>query len=512
MNRSDSKAGSMRRHLTITLLVSIALVAIAVPLITYAITKIELEGHFRQQALRSSEVAARQSVYTFLGAPADVASLEAEKVRSWAGAEYVEFIAADTAQSLGRSGQVIGGRVSDSVVASLTKATVVRNTRHAWYIVVPVIAKSGTGGVLDDVASSGAAVRIGFLHLSYSKAAVLELLQMVALICVLMSIAIAVVAIGWGTRRLRTLTVPLNELAELMLQADRRSVRAVPQGAAEVRTIGGVFNQLMERIEAARDNLEATVAARTSALAKASDAAQQAERYKSALLAASTHEMKMPLHLIELAVRRSLQELEFPDGNTETIRAAQKTILRSAADLMSRIEKMLASARAEGQSHKSEIAPLETQKFMDRVRERMETLTAAHGNRLEIELRGRACMYADEERLFEVVCELMLNACKFTHSGTVRLSFDVGADILAQVSDTGCGIAMHDQQRIWEEFYQVHGEIPPNYPGQGLGLPMVKRLVAEMDGTIALSSALGQGTSVVVSIPNKERAVASAVA
>lgn len=512
MNRRKANAGSMRRHLTITLFVSIAAVAIAVPLITYAITKIELEGHFRQQALRSSEVAARQSVYTFLGAPPDVAAVEAEKVRSWAGAEYVEFVTADTAQSLARSGRAVEGRVSNSAVSSLRKASVVRNTRDAWYIVVPVIAKAGVGEGLDETPSRAEAARIGFLHLTFSKAAVGELLQMVALICALMSVAISVLAIAWGTRRLRALTVPLDELAELMLQADRRSVRADPQGSAEVRTIGRVFNQLMERIEAARENLEATVAARTSALAKASDAAQQAERYKSALLAASTHELKMPLHLIELAIRRALQELEFIGGNTETIREALKTILRSAADLMSRIEKMLSSARAQAQSHESEIRPVETQKFVARVRERIDALMSAYGNRLEVDVRGRAAMWADDERLFEVVCELLLNACKFTQEGTVRLSFVVDVDIVVEISDTGRGIAADEQERIWEEFYQVQGEAPPNYPGQGLGLPMVKRLVAEMAGTIELRSSLGQGTTVVVSIPNRERVASSAVA
>jgi signal transduction histidine kinase len=325
---------------------------------------------------------------------------------------------------------------------------------------------------------------------------------MVTFIASVISACVMFLAMLWGNRRLRALTSPLDALSRVMRNADAGQ-RASDLGPQEIVTIAAVYNGLMDRLDRQRDNLEATVAVRTAALEDALNAAKQAERYKTALLSNSTHEMKTPLHLIDAAVRRSLHELEFLPGTTE-IRDAQRTILRASGELLSRIEKILRSAKIEGELHQLTLTSIHTLDFMTRLSDRFTPLATSHGNSLHLEASGGTTITVDGDKLFEVACELVLNACKFTHSGNIVVRIAVGDIIELQVSDDGPGIVLEEQSRIWDEFYQGTplGDHPPNFPGQGLGLSMVKRLVSQMRGTVLLDSAIGRGTRVVVSVPN----------
>jgi signal transduction histidine kinase len=496
---------TMRRHLAQMLIVTVVSIALAVPLITYAITKIQLESHFRRQALRASLIAARQGVFSFLGAPADVASADAAKLRDLIGAEYVEFIDAETSQSIANSGD---SHPSDNMpqtrpAFTYTAPTLIRETPQAWHVAVPVVVSarsSSLSGIVDDPPESP----IGLLYIRFSKESVSQLVQIVTLIASLISACVMFMAILWGSRRLRALTSPLDALSRVMRNADAGQ-RASDVGPQEIVTIAAVYNGLMDRIDRQRDNLEATVAARTAELEDALNAAKQAERYKTALLSNSTHEMKTPLHLIDAAVRRSLHELEFLPETTE-IRDAQRIILRASAELLSRIEKILRSAKIQGELHQLIYTSVHTPEFMTRLSDRFTPLAASHGNCLHFGVSGTTTMTVDEDKLFEVACELVLNSCKFTRSGNITVRIAVSDNVELQVSDDGPGIVLEEQSRVWDEFYQgtPPGHHPPNFPGQGLGLSMVKRLVSQMRGTVSLDSAIGTGTRVVVLIPNTE--------
>jgi signal transduction histidine kinase len=111
----------------------------------------------------------------------------------------------------------------------------------------------------------------------------------------------------------------------------------------------------------------------------------------------------------------------------------------------------------------------------------------------------------DERRLRQVVFNLLSNAVKFTPAGgSVNVSTArVEHEVYVSVTDTGPGIALADQERIFDEFQQTdvgvqHGE------GTGLGLALSKRLVELHGGRIWVESALGRGSSFVVAMPSEE--------
>jgi len=96
----------------------------------------------------------------------------------------------------------------------------------------------------------------------------------------------------------------------------------------------------------------------------------------------------------------------------------------------------------------------------------------------------------DERRLKQVMFNLLSNAAKFTlDGGAITIEADKkGEELIISVKDTGIGIAPVDQERIFEEFYQIKSSLADKTPGTGLGLSLVKRLVEMHGGKIWVES------------------------
>jgi len=115
-----------------------------------------------------------------------------------------------------------------------------------------------------------------------------------------------------------------------------------------------------------------------------------------------------------------------------------------------------------------------------------------------------------------VLDNLVDNAIKFTDAGgRVQVACrDVGsptappASVSIEVGDTGCGIPEDEQGRVFERFYQVERARSGTVRGTGLGLSIVRHAVGDMGGTVDLQSQVGQGTRVMITIPQPDRPAA----
>ncbi|MCU0669095.1 MAG: HAMP domain-containing histidine kinase, partial [Myxococcota bacterium] len=108
----------------------------------------------------------------------------------------------------------------------------------------------------------------------------------------------------------------------------------------------------------------------------------------------------------------------------------------------------------------------------------------------------------DLAKVNQILFLLLDNAAKFTREGQIDISARVtGGELVCEVKDSGIGICPDDQQFIFDEFYQVDEFASTKYRGSGLGLALVRDLLKLLDGSIAVSSEVGVGTSFVFRVP-----------
>jgi len=123
-------------------------------------------------------------------------------------------------------------------------------------------------------------------------------------------------------------------------------------------------------------------------------------------------------------------------------------------------------------------------------------------------------LYADYQRLLQVMLNLVGNALKFTHEGEIEIKAEIVSKkiciddeilpglVKISIVDTGIGVSLEKQEKLFEKFYQVDGSRTKAYGGTGLGLAISKRLVEAMNGKISFYS-MGEdlGSTVTLSIP-----------
>ena len=112
-------------------------------------------------------------------------------------------------------------------------------------------------------------------------------------------------------------------------------------------------------------------------------------------------------------------------------------------------------------------------------------------------------LYTDEVKISQILRNFISNALKFTERGEIRVSVRTGHDdtVIFSVADTGVGIALPDQERIFREWEQIEGKIQKTAKGTGLGLPLSKKLAQLLGGDVYVRSELGLGSTFSVAVP-----------
>jgi len=262
--------------------------------------------------------------------------------------------------------------------------------------------------------------------------------------------------------------------------------------------------QAEEQLRLHRDHLEDLVEERTRDLESARDEAQQANRAKSAFLANMSHELRTPLNAI-IGYTELLQEEADETSQTQTLADLNK-IHTAATHLLRLINDVLDLSKIEAGRMQIEAEEFAVGNLVASAVSTVQPLARANQNRLLVECAEElGMMISDGTRLRQCLLNLLSNACKFTHNGTVTLSVSrtqtEGEDWLQfRIADTGLGMNAEQRAKLFEAFSQVHLQ-KDKFGGTGLGLALTRHLCRMMGGDVTVDSQPGQGSQFTIHLP-----------
>lgn len=229
---------------------------------------------------------------------------------------------------------------------------------------------------------------------------------------------------------------------------------------------------------------------------------QQANELKTRFLSNMSHEFRTPLNSI-MSLSRML--LAYADGDLTAEQAKQVTFIQTAASGLSElVNDLLDLAKVEAGKIEVHLAAFEVKDLFGTLRGMLRPLLVQGGSVSLIveEPEGLPPLYSDEGKVAQILRNFVSNALKFTESGEVRVTaVQTGHTITFSVADTGIGIPIADQARIFDDFVQIESHLQKQVKGTGLGLPLSRKLADLLGGRIEVRSQPGQGSTFTAVIP-----------
>jgi signal transduction histidine kinase/DNA-binding response OmpR family regulator len=243
-------------------------------------------------------------------------------------------------------------------------------------------------------------------------------------------------------------------------------------------------------------------------------------KYKSEFLANMSHELRTPLNSM-LILSRMLAQNEDRSLTNQHVEFAS-TIHSAGNDLLSLINDILDLSKVEAGRMEVDMAPVALADIYEDAERAFRQVAEEKGLEFQVEIDPRlpASIVSDEQRLGQILKNLLSNAFKFTHDGGVTLAIGpapedqmFGNEALAQaesviqfaVVDTGVGIPDDKLLAIFEAFQQADGTTSRKYGGTGLGLSISREIARLLGGEIRVSSEVGSGSRFSLFLPMSDR-------
>jgi len=240
-------------------------------------------------------------------------------------------------------------------------------------------------------------------------------------------------------------------------------------------------------------------------LAEARDAAEKANKAKSGFLANMSHELRTPMNAI-LGYSEMLMEDARDVGQDDFIPDLKK-INQAGSHLLSLINDVLDLSKIESGRMEVFAEDIDVGALIDQVAGTAQPLMTRNNNKFKIE-RGEQLGNAHQDitKLRQSLLNMLSNAAKFTHEGTITLRTERksqadGEWLMFSVNDTGIGIPADKLEHVFEEFSQADTSTTRNYGGTGLGLPISRRFCQMLGGDLTVRSSAGEGSTFTMRVP-----------
>lgn len=320
----------------------------------------------------------------------------------------------------------------------------------------------------------------------------------------------------------RLVSRPIEVLAD---QANRfadgdMSVSVDVRTDDEIGMLGRSFNYMVTRISSFSRELESEVARRTLMLREKTLLLERANRelreldsLKSSFLANMSHELRTPMNSIIGYTDLLIDGVDGP-VNEEQGKSLRK-IAHNADHLLQLINDILDMSKIEAGRVELDIKSLDIRKTVEQVASTFQPAITRKGLTLTLSFDDDVShVYADEEKVKQILLNLISNAVKFTAEGGIVIQAGLSSrgvipgesPLFAQlcIEDTGVGIKEEDIEKLFDKFSQLDMSTIRQYEGTGLGLSIARGLVVLHKGVIWVSSAIGKGSRFCFTLPIKK--------
>ena len=361
-----------------------------------------------------------------------------------------------------------------------------------------------TGTQLNSVAIATLKTEPWFVIFAQPQEAFLAPIEAQTRAAVVLAIVIAAMVTVAAVIMGQILAKPLIHLTEKVSQftAGNLDVRVKIRSKDEIGNLAKSFNSMIERIKNYTESLEAK-----------NTELSEIDKLKDEFLANTSHELRTPLNGI-IGIAESMI-----DGATGQLSQEQVAnllmIAASGRRLSNLVNDILDFSQLKHKSIELQIKPIGIRELTDVVLTLSQPLASQKSLQLINAISPDVpAVDADENRIQQVLYNLIGNAIKFTEAGRIEVSAVVSNPpkiVLAQgkqprmleitVSDTGIGIAADKLDRVFESFEQADGSISRTYGGTGLGLAITKQLVELHGGEVRVESTLEKGSRFTFTLP-----------
>lgn len=224
---------------------------------------------------------------------------------------------------------------------------------------------------------------------------------------------------------------------------------------------------------------------------------KQVDQLKDDFISMASHELKTPLAAIRGYSEYITEATQIPEEYKEYSRR----IDISSKQLALLVEDMLDVSRIQQGRMQFEMKKILVPDFIKKIVPDFGSLAKEKNINLSFEQGGLKFpnIMADENRLRQVLINIVGNAIKYTKQGEVKIQVsNIDNKIEIRVSDTGLGMSEEERKHLFEKFYRIRNEETKDIKGTGLGLWITKQLIEKMSGTLSVESIKGVGTHMII--------------